>query len=128
MTVADPSIAPAVKPARTCKWLVSHDLARDLIAHGVPCPCKTTDRRGRKVEESYYFVSRHPYQAGVWLIRKEQEDGDGPAYSVDTSWSSDCKEWCCDHAQVCGYTQKIAVGCRHACLLAALLKTLEIEA
>lgn len=94
-----------------------------MLAANMAAPCEAEECG----EVSYYWISRG-HRPGTWLVRKDAPDGsEGPAYTVDCGDAADREDWRCDHNQIAGFSRyKVAIGCRHCCLVAALLKAVNI--
>jgi hypothetical protein len=108
---------------RMCRWAVSLADARRMITSGMGAPCVVTEKGA---ESSYRIV---PLGRSLWRVEKESADGSEPvAYTVDANKGADRWDWACDHNAVNGFSRKVACGCKHACLVAALLRKIGLVA
>lgn len=114
---------PAPKKApRVCRWLVEKTAAREMLLANLAVPFLAIE----KGVTSYYWLSRS-HRAGAWKVAKESPDGSEPTiYTVDCGDAADREDFRCDHNQINGFCGKVATGCKHCCLTAALLKSVGI--
>ena len=110
---------------RTMHLLDGVDRSRALLLSGQPVPLRVTETRGRTVTIDFYWIMLSG-QPEEWLVSKESPNGAEPVhYRVDASFGPDPKlHWECDHPRILGFSNKVATGCRHCCVVGKLLEVL----
>lgn len=110
--------APRTKPSRLCWWTCSKQEAHERIEAGMAVRCAIEE----KGHIDYFWLAPHATRPGCWCMSKETPNGEmGETYTIDATGGADRWDWQCDHNQQRGFCGKVAVGCRHACAVAALL-------
>lgn len=114
--------APATtNSARVCRWQTKD--AADLIAHRMPATLMVVI----KGVESFYWLGRHPYTAGVWCISKESPDGSEPTtYHVNTHGEQGMDWWTCSCPDF-SYRRQGRGICKHCRFLAASTAAIGVD-